>query len=130
VTRWLLIGPVAVVAFDTLGAVAARTFDFEYGSLWPLSVLLAVTVAFLAGRDTGLIRVGVLVGLSLGFANSTLGWAVSWLIGPGAPAPADRDALTVGLTILAVTAVGSIEGFVGGWLGAWRTRSRSLGSND
>ena len=124
--RWLIIGPIVVVAFDTLASVAARTFDFDYSSLWPLSVLLAVTIAFLAGRDTGLVRAGVFAGLALEFANSTVGWAVSWLIGPGAPDPADRDALPVILTALAVTAVGAIEGFVGGWLGARLARRHRL----
>jgi len=126
VVRWLIIGPIAVVAFDTLASIAARTLDFDYGSLWPLSVLLTVTVAFLAGQDTGLVRAGVFAGLALEFVNSTVGWAVSWVIGPGAPAPADRDALPVVLTALGVTAVGAIEGFVGGWLGARRARRRAI----
>lgn len=42
--RWLIIGPIVVVAFDTLASIAARTVGFDYGSLWPLSVLLAVTM--------------------------------------------------------------------------------------
>ncbi len=124
--RWLVIGPIVVVAFDTLASVAARTFDFDYDSLWRLSVLLAVAIAFLAARDTGLVKAGVFAGLALEFANSTVGWAVSWLIGPGAPAPADRQALPIVLAALAVTAVGAIEGFVGGWLGARFARRRQL----
>jgi hypothetical protein len=51
VARWLIIGPVAVVALDILASVAARTLDFDYGSLWP-PTLLTVSVAFLTGRDT------------------------------------------------------------------------------
>jgi len=124
--RWLIIGPVAVVCFDTLASIAARSLDFDYGSLWPLSILLTVGIAFLAGRDTGSTRVGVLAGLALAFADATVGWTVSWLIGPGAPTAADRDALTVAVTAWGVTALGAIEGLLGGWLGARRTSNWPL----
>lgn len=124
-THWLFIGAISVVVSDTLASIAARALDFDYGSLWPLSLILAVTIAFLVGRDTGSVRASVLVGLVLRFTDATIGLAVSWVIGPGAPATADRDAVLVVVTALLVTGLGVVEGLVGGWLGVRFSRRRS-----
>lgn len=117
-TRWLLIGPIVVVGFDAVASVAAKTLEFDYGALWPVSVLLPATIAFLAARQTGSIKVGIGAGATVALADATVGWAISWLIGPGAPDPGDRDALVVIATALLVIGAGVVEGAVGGWIGA------------
>jgi hypothetical protein len=127
--RWLIIGPVVVVAFDTLASVAARTFAFDYRMLWPVGIILAVSVAFLAAWNTGQLLAGVLAGFALEFTNATIGWAISWLIGPGAPEPTEGQSVTVMavlVVVIVVTASGLVEGVIGGWFGARLRRRRAL----
>ncbi len=116
-TRWLPIGAASIVAFDTVASFAAKGIDFDYGSLWPLSILLVLTFAFLAGRETGSVRAGLLTGAGVALAESTIGWAISWAVGPGALDQEDRTAVSVAATILFVVTAGCVVGAVGGWLG-------------
>ena len=80
----LLGGMVAIVVFDALGAAAAKRFGFSYGLLVPGSLLIYGRVAALvaARRDAA---TGVLAALAMAIIDLTLGWFVSWLIGPGTP---------------------------------------------
>jgi hypothetical protein len=115
--RIVLIGCAAVLAFDTAGAIAAEANDFDYEALWPGSFLIYAATAFLTARAAGNVRGGALAGLALAATDATFGWAISWLIGPGAPDPADRDAATVVVAALLVAATGAIIGAVAGLAG-------------
>ena len=112
----VLFGLLATVTFDALASVASRALSFWYpyatiGS-WPIYA----TVGLLAGRAAS-VRAAAVAGAAVGFVETTLRWAVSWLIGPGR---VGADTLTVGavaITIVLVTLVGAGIGALGGVAG-------------
>jgi hypothetical protein len=115
--RWAFIGSVAIVVFDVVAALAARPLGFEYGSTPGLIVETAINAvpAFLAAREAGTLRIAVLVGAAIAFVNATIGWAASWIIGPGAPAdPANRAPAIVVLTVIFVVGMGALIGLIAG----------------
>lgn len=125
--RIALLGCVVIVAFDALASVAAETFDFSYASLWPVSFALYALFAFLAARRAGSLTAGVTAGVLVAATDATLGWAVSWWIGPGAPDASDRDAGNLVFAALFVVSVGAALGLLGGWLGRRASHSRAAG---
>ena len=48
--------------------------------------------------------------------DSTLGWYISWVIGPGRPV-VEMDSTAIISTIFFVTLLGAILGFIGGLIG-------------
>jgi uncharacterized membrane protein YfcA len=56
----------------------------------------------------------------MGATESTVGWALSWVIGPGAVEAVDY---WIPLIAVVVVAIAAIEGLIGGWLGR-RTATR------
>src|SRR5688572_2072269 len=115
--RWFLVGAIAIVLFDVVSALAARPMGFEYGSPPGLvvSTFINAVPAYLASRDARKIRIGVLVGAAIAFVDATIGWAASWLIGPGAPADsAYRTPELVAVTVIIVVAIGAVIGLIAG----------------
>ena len=80
--RIVVFGLIAVVAFDVLASLASRKLSFWYGYATIGSWLIYVTVGLLAGRVAS-VRAATAAGAAVGFVEATLGWAISWLIGPG-----------------------------------------------
>jgi ascorbate-specific PTS system EIIC-type component UlaA len=77
-----LVAAATVIVFDALGATASRVVGFNYESLFPVSLLIYATAGYLAARRGG-IKAALLCGVIVGLTDATVGWAVSWLIGPG-----------------------------------------------
>ena len=111
--RWILIGCASVVLFDAVGALAADLLDFEYALLLPISFAIYLVTAFMAARAENAVRAGALAGACVALADGTVGWAISWAIGPGAPDPSDRAAGPVTATALTVVATGAAIGLMG-----------------
>ena len=111
--RWVLVGCVGIVAFDALGATAAEQLDFPYQYLFAMSFAIYGTVGFLAARETGRAKAGGIAGATVAFVEATVGWAVSWLIGPGEPEGDYRVSTLVG-TAAVVVAAGAVIGLVAG----------------
>ena len=84
-SRIALIGAAAVVAFDTLASFAARSAGIPY--VWASlgSLFLYAAVGYLAARTSlnRQVRAAALAGLAVGLTDATVGWFVSWVIGPG-----------------------------------------------
>ena len=114
--RWIVVGCIAVVLFDTIASVAAEGLDFEYGNLFPISFAIYGVTAFVAARAERSVRIGVAAGAAVALADATAGWAISWAIGPGAPDERERDVATVVATALLVVATGAAIGLVAGGL--------------
>jgi hypothetical protein len=124
--RGALLGCGVIVAFDALASLAAEGLDFEYANLWPVSFAIYGLVAFLVARRMGSLTAAVGAGALVALADATIGWAVSWWIGPGAPDAGDDDLASIAFTVVAVVATGAVLGLSGGWLGRRSaTRSRS-----
>ena len=81
---WKIIrsGIFAVLAFDTAASFASLGFGFPYAYASAGSVLIYVTVGYLVFRQYGLSR-AVGAALLVEAVDATLGWFVSWQIGPG-----------------------------------------------
>jgi hypothetical protein len=112
--RIIVSGCVGIVLFDAVWAFTADILDFDYGALWPISLAIYALVGFGAANNSGSIRMGVLGGAAVALTEATLGWAVSWAIGPGAPDAQDREAAILVGTALLVCATGAALGFFAG----------------
>ena len=119
-------GIVAVLTLDTIGSLLAKRFGFFYGRLSPISLLLWTAAGALASR-AGVayfaLFLGALAGLVVGLIDSTLGWWISWRIGPGRLRPERSTTPVIARTILQVTTTAACFGAVGAVL---LTVSRSL----
>jgi hypothetical protein len=111
----ILIGVFAVVIFDTIGSLASRSFSFPYSWLTVGSFLIYAGVGFAASKYDGLMF-APLAGAITSLVDSTLGWYISWIIGPGRPAT-EMDSTTIISTVLFVTVTGVGTGFIGGLIG-------------
>jgi hypothetical protein len=112
--RWVLVGCVVIVGFDALGAAAAEQLDFPYEYLFPISLAIYGNVAFLAARERGRTAAGVIAGATVAFAEATVGWAVSWLIGPGKLEGDYPGTFIVTATIVGVVGTGALIGLIAG----------------
>ena len=115
ISRILLYGALAVILFDTAASLASRTLGFAYTSASTGSYLIYAVTGFFAARVLGW-KGAALAGLTLGLVDATIGWGISWLIGPGQP-PADVTftpwmwpiiAITVSLTAVICALVGAV----------------------
>lgn len=117
----ILTAIVAVVVYDALAAMMTLKFGYDYASFSYGSLLIYLAFGFIAGRIAAW-SFGALVGAVTGLTDSTLGWWVSWMIGPGKPA--ERiDNFTIVTAIVFVTSEAAIVGLIGGLLSLATKRS-------
>ena len=116
-------GILAVLAFDTAAAVASRVTGFEYSYAAFGSWLLTAVAGYHAarGRQEDRVPAAGAVGLVIGLAQVTVGWALSWAIGPGRVGEPLTPGLWLGVaaTVVAITTAAAVAG---GLLAAWRER--------
>jgi hypothetical protein len=74
---------VLILAVDALGAWLTRGDPAVYRRLWPLQFGCYVIVGFVAMLTTLELRYVEIIGAITGFVEATLGWAITWRIGPG-----------------------------------------------
>ena len=125
--RSILVGCVTIVAFDALGAAAARQFDFNYSYLAPISFVIYAAVAFLAARESRNATLGAVAGTTVAFVDATLGWTASWLIGPGAADEYSRGEVV--MTAVVVVVIGTTLGFIAGRVAARASTMRRSRTN-
>ncbi len=111
----ILIGAFAVVTFDTAGSLASRSFGFGYQWMAIGSFLIYAGVGFAASKYNGLMFAPLAGGITV-LIDSTLGWYISWVISPGRPAM-EMDSPAIISTVVFVTLLGAIVGFIGGLVG-------------
>ena len=80
--RIALYGAAAITAFDVLASAASRALKFPYSYATVGSWLIYAIVAFVVGRRAA-IPAAIAATMLVGFVEATLGWWLSWLIGPG-----------------------------------------------
>lgn len=110
----LIVGSFAVLMLDTIGSIASRQFRFRYSSLSIISCIFWFGTGFFAAWY-GQLLLSLLAGGIVAFVEATLGWYISWLIGPGRP----KNKLShtvIGKIVLIVTLKGAAIGFIGGLL--------------
>jgi hypothetical protein len=120
-------GCAAVVLFDAAASLAARRFDFAYPRASVGSYFIYLMIGFIAGRGAQRhrARFGAIAAAVAGFADASLGWAVSWMIGPGRSPTGTLSPVGWVLTAAVVVLFAAMIGYVGGVLGA---RSRPAAS--
>jgi len=113
-----------VIGFDAAASLASLALSFPYSYAAIGSAVLYIAFAYVAARKFGF-RVALLLGAAMGFTDVTLGWAVSWAIGPGR---VDVSGLTASdwiYTAAFATILGAIYGLIGGGTGALMVRRRA-----
>lgn len=122
--RWIAVGAVAVVVFDIIWALVVRPQTFEDVDTTFSTVIdtaIYAVAAFLAARESGKLQVGVAGGAVVALADATVGWAATWVIGPGAirfPVEYSPGLIAVGVVfvVIVVTVIGGVTGFIAGVL--------------
>ena len=114
--RGILYGGIAVLALDTLGSLASRSLGFNYGSLSVISTLIYLGVGGYVGLGAPVSRAATAAAI-VGFIEATIGWAISWAMGPGRPQPGEPSSVAaiVGAALF-VTLMAAAVGAVGAWL--------------
>ena len=110
-----LLGALAVVVFDALGSYASVRFGFAYTKLSPGSSIIYGIVGFSAGR-TGALHTGAIAAAIVAAIEATVGWAISWYVGPGRLAPGQATPHRILSTVVTVSAIGAICGSAGAFL--------------
>jgi hypothetical protein len=100
----LLGGIVLVVGFDAAAAWLTRGAIERYRRLWPVQFALYVLIGFVAMLTTLDLRLVEAIGALCGLAASTLGWYITWRIGPGRVEKA--NSLSIAVVIGSMTAFG------------------------
>lgn len=110
----LSIGIAVTLLYDTLGALISHSAGINYGWFAFGSLGLYLIFGFLVAKRSWWVY-GAAAGAVIGLVESTLGWAISWMIGPGKPS-VEVNALTIAVTVAFVTVSAAAVGFVGGVL--------------
>jgi hypothetical protein len=84
-TQVLLGGAAFVVIFDAIASLISRAAEISYVRFSVGSWIIYALAGYLAARfaHDKAVQTAILGGVLLGATDSTLGWAISWLIGPG-----------------------------------------------
>lgn len=112
VPRIILFGAVLIVVYDTVTALVSAGFGVSYGIFAIGSFLISFLFGLLAARKSRWF-VGAIAGAVIAFSEATVGWAISWAVGPGKP-PVEMDAFAIVVTIALVIPIGAFLGLLGG----------------
>jgi len=106
-------GCLAILIFDVLGAMASRWLRFQYSRLAPGSYIIYTATSVIAARS-GPAWLGIVAGATVAVMEATIGWSLSWWIGPGRPsAPTSLSGARMLRIVALVTMMGMGFGLVG-----------------
>ena len=100
----LLGAVVLVLAVDAACAWFTRAEPAVYRRLWPLQFGCYVIIGFAAMLTTLELRYVEMIGAIAGFIEATLGWTITWRIGPGRLNHA--NAVSIAVVVASMTAFG------------------------
>ncbi len=119
--RILVVASIAVLVLDTFGSLASKAFGFPYSSLAWGSLIIYAATGFFAARGGGL-QTAALGGGAVALVDTTLGWAISWALGPGRPLAGYTGMGPIAGTIALAWLTGIASGLVGGLIARFLTR--------
>ncbi|MCS3747142.1 fatty acid desaturase [Xanthomonas arboricola] len=122
--KFFALSCLVVIVFDGVASVASLALGFPYTYAAFGSAVFYIAFAFFAARKFGFLA-AVLFGFAMGITDATLGWAVSWAIGPGRLAAGTLTLSAWLYTATFVVVLGAIYGLVGGGIGALTGRRRA-----
>ena len=114
VIRIALIGAIAVLVLDTVASLLALWLHADYGWFSLASFGLYVIFGYLAAKRSRWFM-GPVVAMFMAVVESTLGWAISWQIGPGKPTE-ELGVVVIVVTIALVAVAAGFFGLIGGAL--------------
>jgi hypothetical protein len=115
-SQFFLAVAATIILFDVFGALASKSLNFAYPNLVWGSWSIYLISGFI-GRKLYGFPSGILVGLIAGFVESTIGWALSTIIGPYLPFEKPHYSfLEISIIIAVVTVQGAILGGIGALL--------------
>lgn len=79
-------GALAVIVFDLVASLISRHTGIPYVQFAVGSFLLYLCAGLITGYAIGILA-SMVVAVALWLADTTLGWALSWIVGPGRPEP-------------------------------------------
>ena len=111
-------GVIGIVVFDAL-ALASRSFGFPYVYATVGSWLIYAMVGFAIGRIAPVSHAagGVVI---VALAESTIGWWISWIIGPGRTKSETINSTQILTAIITLMLIGAVIGAAAGALGRSR----------
>lgn len=128
--RVALGGVLCVLAYDTTTALLSRATGFEYSDAVVGSWLLTAAAGYLAARGRRADRLPAAggVGALIGIAEASVGWAVTWSLGPGRAGEPLTPGLWLGVAAT-VTVIATAAAVVGGLVAGWRERGSVRGAS-
>ncbi|HET6577638.1 MAG TPA: hypothetical protein VFG66_04910 [Gemmatimonadales bacterium] len=111
----VVVGASTVLLYDLVASLISRRFGIPYGRFSPGSFAVYAVTGSAAVQPGGLAS-AALAGLVVALIEATIGWALSWRLGPGRPPPERRNASSISTAIAVVTMTGAIVGAIGGAL--------------
>jgi hypothetical protein len=112
-TKVIVLASAAVLVFDTLASMASMMLGFSYALASVGTFLIYSATGFYATKYANL-KMGLLSSAIIGLIDVTLGWAISWTIGPGKPVLQTIDLGGIVLIIASVTLMATMSGLFGG----------------
>lgn len=116
----LLIGSLSVLIFDTLGSFASKYFQVNYILFIFGSVLIYASTGYFSARYGSLIF-AIFISAIVGLIDSTLGWYISWLLGPGR-VDFELNSANIISTVFFVICLSAVFGFIGGLINYFTLR--------
>lgn len=113
----VLSGALAVILFDTLASFISRKFQISYGLFSIGSFFIYICVGFFGAKYGDLMRAVIIAGI-IGVIDSTIGWYISWIIGPG-QTNIELTVVNIASIIIFVTITALLFGLVGALFSRW-----------
>lgn len=118
-TRWqriVLIGSIVVLCYEVAASFGAQAFGFPYYRVFYGTWFIYACVAFVAGRAMNSVGSAALAAGLVGLVEATVGWAISWWVGPGRlgneSMTATGAAMTVAMVVLLAGVIGAVVGLI------------------
>lgn len=108
----LLISFLVILAFDTFASFTSKIFQTKYALFTIGSVVIYFCVGFFAAKY-GNFGLAIIAAAIAGIFDSTLGWYISWLIGPGR-IEGEINSTIIFSTIIFVIFMAVFFGLIGG----------------
>jgi hypothetical protein len=97
----------AVVLLDVIVSFASKYLGVPYTLASVGSFLIYGITGYFVGRISSPLE-AALVGAIVGLSESTVGWYLSWVIGPGRPATGPLGRSQIATAIVTVTIIGGV----------------------
>ena len=119
----LLLGSLLVLSFDTLASLVSLHLQIDYGSFSFGSSFIYAYIGFYCAKYGNLLWSTLGAGV-IGLIDSTFGWYISWMIGPGRP-DFEMTSAEILTAVIFVSLTAMPFGLIGGLIHRWLNRQVS-----